>query len=113
MRISDWSSDVCSSDLLPGGAADWDRFPRPPGSLLPSPRSSGRGQAGADMTALPQSAAASRTPADRRPLLEAKAVSKRFVQRLDLAGRIAQRLGPAVRERSEERRLGHEWVRTW
>src|SRR3546814_3385830 len=98
MRISDWSSDVCSSDLLPGGAADWDRFPRPPGSLLPSPRSSGRGQAGADMTALPQSAAASRTPADRRPLLEAKAVSKRFVKRPDLAGRIAQRLGAAVRE---------------
>ncbi|HEY9539182.1 MAG TPA: oligopeptide/dipeptide ABC transporter ATP-binding protein [Kiloniellaceae bacterium] len=50
------------------------------------------------MTALPQSAAASRTPADRRPLLEAKAVSKRFVKRLDLAGRIAQRLGAAVRE---------------
>src|SRR3546814_18586235 len=50
------------------------------------------------MTALPQSAAASRTPADRRPLLEAKAVSKRFVTRLDLAGRIAQRLGAAVRE---------------
>src|SRR3546814_11071599 len=22
MRISDWSSDVCSSDLLPGGVAD-------------------------------------------------------------------------------------------
>src|SRR3546814_7633089 len=30
MRISDWSSDVCSSDLLPG-----DRDPAPAGLLRP------------------------------------------------------------------------------
>src|SRR3546814_1015310 len=39
MRISDWSSDVCSSDLQPcGGPADVRRKPKP-GSLLAHPGS--------------------------------------------------------------------------
>src|SRR3546814_13048419 len=35
MRISDWSSDVCSSDLRYSG----DELPAHPGVLLPNPRS--------------------------------------------------------------------------
>src|SRR3546814_21154875 len=31
MRISDWSSDVCSSDLPPGVHPDVRRYPRPAG----------------------------------------------------------------------------------
>jgi oligopeptide transport system ATP-binding protein len=50
------------------------------------------------MTALPQSPEASHPPTARRPILEAAGVSKRFVKRLDLAGKLAQRLGSAIRE---------------
>jgi len=50
------------------------------------------------MTALPQASEAAHTPAARRPILEAAGVSKRFVKRLDLAGKLAQRLGSAIRE---------------
>jgi len=35
---------------------------------------------------------------DTQPILSAEAVSKRFVKRLDLAGKIAQRLGSDIRE---------------
>ncbi len=44
----------------------------------------------------PQETAA--PPATRRMILEARDVSKRFVKRLDLAGKIAQRLGSSIRE---------------
>jgi peptide/nickel transport system ATP-binding protein len=37
-------------------------------------------------------------PAARRPILEAVGVTKRFVKRLDLAGKIAQRLGSSIHE---------------
>src|SRR3546814_8240041 len=37
MRISDWSSDVCSSDLLPR-QVQLDRSPSPPGSHPARPR---------------------------------------------------------------------------
>ncbi len=37
-------------------------------------------------------------PVTRRRILEARDVSKRFVKRLDLAGKIAQRLGSSIRE---------------
>ncbi|GAB4394618.1 MAG: ATP-binding cassette domain-containing protein [Kiloniellaceae bacterium] len=50
------------------------------------------------MSARPQSAKPDSAPAARRPILEASDVSKRFVKRLDLAGRIAQRLGSSIRE---------------
>ncbi|MEO3428984.1 oligopeptide/dipeptide ABC transporter ATP-binding protein [Pelagibius sp. CAU 1746] len=39
-----------------------------------------------------------RSPAERRMILEARDVSKRFVKRLDLAGKIAQRLGSSIHE---------------
>ncbi|MGF1594794.1 MAG: ABC transporter ATP-binding protein [Kiloniellaceae bacterium] len=45
--------------------------------------------------AVPAGAAAA---AKRRPILEAAGVTKRFVKRLDLAGKIAQRLGSSVHE---------------
>src|SRR3546814_3823486 len=42
MRISDWSSDVCSSDLRAPGRADPDaRCPARPGGCLPRPRPAG------------------------------------------------------------------------
>jgi len=50
------------------------------------------------MSARPESAKPDSAPAARRPILEASDVSKRFVKRLDLAGRIAQRLGSSIRE---------------
>src|SRR3546814_15240602 len=37
MRISDWSSDVCSSDLLPGGDAGAPDRQAPPPAVLPEP----------------------------------------------------------------------------
>src|SRR3546814_11837971 len=45
-----------------------------------------------------QTAQASLAAAGRRPILEAAGITKRFVKRLDLAGKVAQRLGSAVRE---------------
>ena len=50
------------------------------------------------MSARPESAKPDSAAAARRPILEASDVSKRFVKRLDLAGRIAQRLGSSIRE---------------
>jgi peptide/nickel transport system ATP-binding protein len=47
------------------------------------------------------SAASAARPAGasrQRPLLQAEGISKRFVKELDLAGRIAQRLGSSIRE---------------
>jgi len=37
-------------------------------------------------------------PASPSPILEARGISKRFVKRLDLAGKVARRLGSAIRE---------------
>ncbi len=50
------------------------------------------------MSARPETAGPQAAAAARRPILEAKDISKRFVKRLDLAGRIAQRLGSSIRE---------------
>ncbi|WP_340120051.1 oligopeptide/dipeptide ABC transporter ATP-binding protein [Pelagibius sp. 7325] len=50
------------------------------------------------MTAQPDIANLRAAPVERRPILEARDVSKRFVKRLDLAGRIARRLGSSIRE---------------
>jgi peptide/nickel transport system ATP-binding protein len=49
------------------------------------------------VSAQPQTDAAQR-PAERRAILDAHGVSKRFVKSLDLAGRIAQRLGSSIRD---------------
>src|SRR3546814_12788912 len=45
MRISDWSSDVCSSDLLPAPVADGREGGRP-GDAGPGGRRGGRDRAG-------------------------------------------------------------------
>jgi peptide/nickel transport system ATP-binding protein len=50
------------------------------------------------MSALPETPQAARTPVERRPILEAAGISKRFVKRLDLAGKIARKLGSSIRE---------------
>jgi len=50
------------------------------------------------MSALPGSPGTSRSPAERRPILEAAGITKRFVKRLDLAGKIARRLGSSIHE---------------
>ncbi|HMA14869.1 MAG TPA: ATP-binding cassette domain-containing protein, partial [Kiloniellaceae bacterium] len=50
------------------------------------------------MSAAAQSAPTANAAEERRPILEAAGITKRFVKRLDLAGKIAQRLGSAIRE---------------
>ena len=50
------------------------------------------------MSAQPLSAPTMAAAPQRRPILEAAGVTKRFVKRLDLAGKIAQRLGSSIRE---------------
>src|SRR3546814_9733119 len=95
MRISDWSSDVCSSDLVDAGHGD----------ALPETRT----------LALDQG----RHRADRRP--QAMRIEQSLIDGLDrlpryggLAGELAA-IGPQQRggfERSEERRGGKEGVST-
>jgi peptide/nickel transport system ATP-binding protein len=46
----------------------------------------------------PRARETAQTPATRRRILEAKDVSKRFVKRLDMAGKIARRLGSSIQE---------------
>src|SRR3546814_8308180 len=43
MRISDWSSDVCSSDLSPAGPGCHRPVPSPPCAAAPSAGLGGRG----------------------------------------------------------------------
>ena len=50
------------------------------------------------MSAVAQSAPTASAATERRPILEAAGITKRFVKRLDLAGRIAQRLGSSICE---------------
>ncbi|MGF1628592.1 MAG: ABC transporter ATP-binding protein [Kiloniellaceae bacterium] len=50
------------------------------------------------MSALSETPQAARKPVERRPILEATGITKRFVKRLDLAGKIAQRLGSSIHE---------------
>src|SRR3546814_11433221 len=80
MRISDWSSDVCSSDLL-AGEARYLCPSRPPGCRSPglaanAPASARRGAGEADPRRQPQSG-------DRKSVGQGKSVSVR----VDLGGR--------------------------
>src|SRR3546814_14689370 len=98
MRISDWSSDVCSSDLL----ADTSGALRP--ALLH--QRIGREKARLDAVRL------------RPELLQRRLADSRVA--LDRLARLAASLDPdrplsrgfARVMRSEERRLGHGWVST-
>src|SRR3546814_19241361 len=81
MRISDWSSDVCSSDLSPAGAADATA------RLLLPPRIAGRPRANRSRLRRLQAAAGgqprrpgrrtllAREPADRKSAVSGKSVS--------------------------------------
>src|SRR3546814_21161737 len=42
MRISDWSSDVCSSDLSPAGAKQWQPVNQKPEDMAPGAHSPDR-----------------------------------------------------------------------
>src|SRR3546814_11906141 len=85
MRISDWSSDVCSSDL---------HIARPPARAAPTRDLRGGVEHGP------------RDTAHRHPVI----FGPNAVQNGERQRQIAQRLG--LHPRSEERRVGKEWVST-
>src|SRR3546814_12464469 len=95
MRISDWSSDVCSSDLasLPAPAA---RMP----SLL-QPAQDRLRHRGAILVAV-----GSRTEPDHEN------IRIRIVERNDRVRTRAVEIGAVPGISSEERRVGKEWVST-
>src|SRR3546814_14357173 len=108
MRISDWSSDVCSSDLVLG----LDHGIAEQGRRLPL-----------DQPRLPHERAVGRLElADARQRVRihhpARALPVRRLQRMDeldqLVLRVRRRKGARSprRQRSEERRVGKECVRT-
>src|SRR3546814_14196952 len=124
MRISDWSSDVCSSDLRLSAFSEWrDRRDDPV-------RAQGRRwRSGRNLTAVPGSAmrAAILRPGyagrDRGTQRHYLAMARRRMglvhagrpQAAVLALEPEQRLGARSRDprlRSEERRVGKGWVRT-
>src|SRR3546814_1367839 len=89
MRISDWSSDVCSSDLTPVAAARWARLHSPSAGPPPEARQRGEHQG--------------LLPFRSRRKIDAPVLSaKRGTRRPD--GRRPRR--------SEERRVGKECVST-
>src|SRR3546814_20873378 len=96
MRISDWSSDVCSSDLRPG-----QETPRPgrspPNALYPW----GKKQEGAAIS----------TKGGRQGSTGGNPV-KKCLQGLALAVAAGVALGGGAAARSEERRVGKAWVST-
>src|SRR3546814_3987857 len=53
LRISDWSSEVCSSDLFPSGQAHERRLPSPRRADRPDHRSRRAGQAGGPRARFP------------------------------------------------------------
>src|SRR3546814_11822285 len=121
MRISDWSSDVCSSDLiaLNVGPRNESGVTKGPGWRAPSPATSGSRPLFVDALRL--------APLARGGVAEIAGAEER-VERLRDAGEIgvhalcdrARHVGPDRRDqphrdrtRSEERRVGKEWGRTW
>src|SRR3546814_20527692 len=87
MRISDWSSDVCSSDLRACGLRPFGRAHQNP---RPGPKGSAR-------------------PTGRRALLARK---PRPRMRPPTSEADKQTIAAKRRWRSEERRVGKEWVST-
>src|SRR3546814_1139876 len=96
MRISDWSSDVCSSDLHPADGGQLEDEPQPPRGGGAGPEA--RLDAGRQEARL-RSRGGRRRPAVHRPALGADPGGRR-----PAAGE--------VRRRSEERRVGKECVST-
>src|SRR3546814_17015825 len=99
MRISDWSSDVCSSDLRPSPAA---RVEKPKDSPSPAVRQNDRNKSAKRMAKTATATAETTpTPAESNdsPLLDTlNAEIKKMIDR--------------GKERSEERRVGKECVST-
>src|SRR3546814_15508537 len=96
MRISDWSSDVCSSDLAEAAAAEIDPAPRRLFALA-----AWRHDAN-DFTAARQ---------ELQHAIVAAAPARQHIARLDLA-RFYFGHGLASAARAEERRVGKECVST-
>src|SRR3546814_4968250 len=100
MRISDWSSDVCSSDLPVRHAPRGIRAPSPRHRDRPqAPRSSRRRPDAGDLAG--DDRMTMRTGLDHLP-----AVKRRELER------VARVLFDAFEDRSEERRVGKECVST-
>src|SRR3546814_15685290 len=88
MRISDWSSEVCFSDLSKGETADEITKSLDSGELSPAFRSEGRGQTSRAATRGRGSAAraaedAAQQTEDRQSVVSGKSVSVR----VDIGGR--------------------------
>src|SRR3546814_18055345 len=95
MRISDWSSDVCSSDLVDG------LLMNAPGGLAESKKSIGEN---------------ARPPLDRtihERALAAFAAGRGSEQAKEGTAAFLAKRPPRWAERSEERRVGKECVSTW
>src|SRR3546814_20877051 len=101
MRISDWSSDVCSSDLRARARVDPDDM-----GVVPD--------IGPDLALhifqLVEPLHRTAVPCHRDPALLGQSFG---VQEPQLRGAVAHdEAAPVLRQRSEERRVGTEWVRT-
>src|SRR3546814_3197032 len=100
MRISDWSSDVCSSDLLDLSGRFGDQrcragLPQPVWLFLPGNDPGNYEIGNADQ----------KSTAD-----DAEEEAERLVDRT--VSRLSHRLGDTAADRSEERRVGKEGVST-
>src|SRR3546814_12064603 len=107
LRISDWSSDVCSSDLLSSGLADLvvEADLKPYDYLAQAPIIAGAGGVMTDWEGRPpglESDGRVLCAGDRR----CHALATSLLQGTCLALRFRQRLG------TEERRVGKEWMST-
>src|SRR3546814_19817838 len=131
MRISDWSSDVCSADLVGAGlvGAGWaivfaragqsvsiyDAQPAIRASVMDWIRDSLNEMERCGLTRDVPSILARITVSDslEDAVAEADYVQESVFERVEVKHRISLAIGAAIRvDLSEERRVGNEWVST-
>src|SRR3546814_12181633 len=116
MRISDWSSDVCSSDLISGehGASPARPRPQGPGARAPAGGSAAAARQGRRTVTVVQS------DITRQRIDETERRIRPYVRRTPMLTADLADFGPAfqgsaqplpLKLRSEERRVGKECVR--
>src|SRR3546814_13838786 len=102
MRISDWSSDVCSSDLMSGSAPIWAPMKRSK-RVVPIPV-----MTASTSTLMPEETIWPRT----RSAMKAVRPKKAKGIRTKPASVTSLNSRSVKKTRSEERRVGKEWVST-